>query len=75
MLKNKEKIMKIIITSEDDHEIKRIAKSNDMAMFIWELVHNGWREFKHTDYDYEKSWGKIHELLKEYNIDIEDLIE
>lgn len=67
--------MKAIFKSDDPMEIKRIAKSTDMAMFIWELVHNGWREFKHEDYDYQKSWDKIHELLKEYDININDLIE
>jgi len=67
--------MKTKFTSKDPIEIKRLAKANDMAMFIWHLVHNGWREFKHTDYDYERAWQKIHELLAEYNIDIDDLIE
>lgn len=67
--------MKAIFETDDPMEIKRLIKANDMASFIWELVHNGWRDFKHTDYDYEKSWGKIHELLQEYNIDIDNLIE
>lgn len=65
--------MKATFESEEQQEIKCLAKSQDMASFIWELVHNGWREFKHTDYDYEKAWDKIHELLKEHNIDIDDL--
>lgn len=67
--------MKATFTSEEDLEIRRLAKSQDMALFIWELVHNGWREFKHTDYDYQKSWDKIHQLLDDYNIDIDDLVE
>lgn len=46
-----------------------------MALFIWELVHNGWKEFKDSEYDYEKSWNKIHALLEEYKIDIDDLID
>lgn len=65
--------MKVIIESEDISEIKRIVKSNDMAGFIFELVHNGWREFKDTDYDYNTAWTKINKLLLEYNIDIDDL--
>lgn len=65
--------MNVTFTSEDPQEIKRLAKADDMAMFIWELVHNGWRDFKHTDYDYEKAWDKIDELLKEHNIVIDDL--
>jgi hypothetical protein len=67
--------MKAIFESDDQTEIKRLAKSNDMALFIWELVHNGWREFKDTDHDYKKVWNKIHVLLRTYNIDIDDLME
>ena len=67
--------MKATFTSEDQQEILRLSKSNDMALFIWELVHNGWREFKHTDYDYEKAWNKIHSLLEEYNINVDELVE
>ena len=67
--------MKATFKSDDEKEIKRLAKANDMASFIWELVHNGWREFKHTDYDYEKAWLKINQLLSEYDISPDDLIE
>lgn len=67
--------MEATFKSEDPLEIKRLAKSTDMAMFIWELVHNGWREFKHSDYEYEKAWKKIGSLLEEFNINIDDLIE
>ncbi len=63
------------IKSSNEKEIKRMIKSSDMAHFIWELVHNGWREFKHTDYDYEKAWTKIFELMSDYKIDIDDLID
>ena len=67
--------MVVTFKSNDAQEIKRLAKADDMALFIWELVHNGWRDFKHTDYDYEKAWEKIHELLVQFNINIDDLIE
>lgn len=67
--------MKTIFESDDPKEIKRLAKSEDMAMCLWEIVHNGWREFKHTDYDYERAWGKIREIISEHNIDVDDLIE
>jgi hypothetical protein len=67
--------MKFIIESDDEMEIKRILKSNDMALFIWELQHNAWRDFKHTDYDYEKAWDKINQLLDEFKINVDDLIE
>ena len=46
-----------------------------MALCLFEIVHNGWREFKHSDYDYEKSWDKIRDIISQYNIDIDDLIE
>ena len=65
--------MKVTFETEDPQEIKRLAKADDMALFIWELVHNGWRDFKHTDYEYEKAWDKINELLSTHNIDIDDL--
>lgn len=67
--------MHVTFRTNDPNEVKRLAKADDMAVFIWELVHNGWRDFKHTDYDYERAWDKIHELLEEYNINIEDLTE
>jgi hypothetical protein len=65
--------MIVTFQSEDEQEIKRLAKADDMAMFIFELVHNGWREFKHTDYNYQPAWDKINELLEQYNITINDL--
>lgn len=65
--------MKAIFESNDPIEIKRLAKVDDMAGFIWELVHNGWREFKHTDYDYTPAWDKIRDLLLEHQIDIDDI--
>ena len=67
--------MKTIIESEDTQETKRLLKSFDMACFIFELVHNGWREFKNTDYDYNPAWDKINELLEKHNIDIDELID
>lgn len=73
MRKKKEEIMEVIFKSEDETEIKRLSKANDMASFIWELVHNGWREFKHTDYDYQKAWDKINSLLSDHHINIDDL--
>ena len=66
--------MKITIETDDINEIKHLIKSKDMANFIWELVHNGWRKFKHTDYDYEPAWEQIGKLLEEHNINIDDII-
>jgi len=65
--------VKAVFESEDPNEIKRLSKANDMAGFIWELQNNGWRRFKHTDYDYQKSWDVINEFLGQYNINTDDL--
>ena len=67
--------MKVVFETEDPQEARRLAKAMDMASFIWELKHNAWRKFKHTDYDYEKAWDAINELLEEFHIDIDDLTE
>lgn len=65
--------MKATFETTDENEIKRIAKANDMTDFIFELVKNGWRDFKNTDYDYQPAWDKINRLLEQHNIDIDDL--
>jgi hypothetical protein len=65
--------MKIVFETEDEKEAMQLLKANEMASFIWELVHNGWREFKNTDYDYQKAWDKIHQLLDESQIQIDDI--
>jgi len=67
--------MRVTFESEDPQEIKRLAKSEDLAGFIWALVNNGWRDFKNTNYDYEEAWEKIHELLDEYQINISELYD
>ena len=67
--------MKVTFESEDILEIKQLAKSGDMVCFIFELVHNSWREFKGTDYDYEPYRQKILSMLEDYRIDIDDLID
>ena len=67
--------MKAVFESDEPTEIKRLAKSTDMAMCLWEIVHNGWREFANTDYAYEMAWDKIREIISEHNIDVDDLIE
>lgn len=67
--------MEVIFKTDDPIEAKRLAKATDMALFIHDLVINGWKEFKHSDYDYEPAWEKIGKLLDEYKINIDDLIE
>ena len=60
-------------TTTDPQQAMRWAKADDMACAIWELVYNGWREFKETDYDYERAWQVIHETLEDHRIDVEDI--
>mgnify|MGYP007090091611 FL=1 len=64
--------MKVTFTSTEPDEILRIVKSEDMAMFIWELVHNVWRQFENEDMSHV--WDAIHEKLDEFGIEIDDLI-
>jgi uncharacterized lipoprotein len=65
--------MKYTFETNDENEAKQLVKAKDMASFIWELVHNGWREFKHTDHDWERSWQQINKLLDQHNINIDDI--
>ena len=67
--------MKVTFETEDMLEAKRLAKAEDMAGFIFQLVNNSWRQFKHDGIDYEPIYKKIYELLAEYNINIDELIE
>lgn len=67
--------MKTTFETLDDKEALRMIKSLDMALFIFELQNNLWRKFKHSDYDYTPYQEAINELLKEYNINIDVLID
>lgn len=66
--------IKVTFECEDMAQLIRLSKADAMAFFIHDLVHNGWRQWKHTgDYDYGPAWGKIHELLREFNINVDEL--
>lgn len=67
--------MKAKFASADPVEIKRLSKANDMAICLWEIANNGWREFKDTDVDYKRVWDTIHEIMVENNINIEELVD
>ena len=62
---------------------KRAIKSLDMALVLWEIIHNTkksleWSmEEKEMDkYDaLEMVYEKVHETLSNYNIDLDELIE
>lgn len=67
---------------DDRYEFNRATKAHDMAMMLWELDMNGYRKF--TKYNerqeaayqegIEEVFNYIRELLKEYQIDVEQLI-
>jgi len=67
---------------DDRLEFERIMKSKDMALMLWELDMNGYRKFtKYNDRQeeayqegIEEVFEYIRELLKEHQIDVEDLI-
>lgn len=65
--------MKATFTSDEEKEIKRLSKSLDMALFIFQLRHNSRKYY--FDEDGEKAWQRVCDLLEEYNINIDDIIE
>ena len=68
--------------SDDRYEFNRVTKARDMAMMLWELDMNGYRKFtKYNDRQegayqegIEEVFEYIRELLKEHQIDVEQLI-
>jgi len=67
---------------DDTYAHKRAVKSLDLALALWEITHNTkkgleWSmEGKEIDkYDaLELVFEKIHEIISEHNIDLDDLI-
>ena len=67
---------------DDRFEFNRMTKARDMALMLWELDMNGYRKF--TKYNerqegayqegIEEVFNYIRELLKEHQIDVEQLI-
>lgn len=68
--------MKANFESEDPQEIKRIAKSSDMACFIFEIVSNSFSVYRKNgeSLNYEDVMEIIRNELDNYSIDIDDLI-
>ena len=76
-------ILEFDLTDRDDCiEHKRAVKSLDMALVLWEIVHNSRREI---EADVERKdcsvWDvvdicfeRIHDLLKEHNVNVDELI-
>ena len=69
--------------TDDMYAHKRAIKSLDMALALWTITHNTkksleWSmEGKEMDkYDaLEMVFEKIHEIISEHNIDLDDLME
>jgi hypothetical protein len=67
---------------DDRMEFERMMKAKDMALMLWELDMNGYRKFtKYNDRQegayqegIEEVFEYIRELLKEHQIDVEQLI-
>ena len=67
---------------DDRIEFERMMKARDMAMALWEIDMNGYRKFtKYNDRQegayqegIEEVFEYIRELLKEHQIDVEQLI-
>ena len=67
---------------DDRMEFERMMKAKDMAMLLWEIDMNGYRKFtKYNDRQegayqegIEEVFEYIRELLKEHQIDVEQLI-
>lgn len=67
---------------DDIQEHRRVIKSLDLALAIWDIVHNTkkgleWSlDEKEVDkYEtLEMVYDRIHEILNQYHIDIDDLI-
>jgi len=67
---------------DDEMAYQRCIKSKDMAMSLWEITHN---TKKNLEYTLESSsdkfetlelvFDKIYEILKDNNIDTEQLID
>jgi hypothetical protein len=68
--------------SDDRVEFNRITKARDMAMLLWEIEMNGYRKFTKYNERQEEAYQEgieevfeyIRELLKEHQIDVEQLI-
>jgi hypothetical protein len=76
-------ILKFDLNDSDDVMAhKRAVKSTDMAMALWDIVHNTKNglifsiEGKEIDkYEtLELVYGKLHEILDNYNINTDELI-
>lgn len=69
------KIMMSIYTTDDPMESKRIVKSLDMAIALWEIKHNLWRKFEESDVDYDPVFEAINNIFDLNAINIDELVD
>jgi hypothetical protein len=61
---------------EDEIALQRAMNSFDMALYIWEILHNGKRQFKNREnIDIDDVWQYLWEELKDHKIDIDKLVQ
>ena len=65
--------MKAIFETEDRREMLRLAHSEDMAIVLWEIVNNLWREFEDSP-ERDTIWERIRQTIEDQGIDVNDLI-
>ena len=65
------------IETDDRNEAKTLVKAQDMASLLWEIKHNFWRKWKHdeTDFNLDNYKEALADLMDEYNINIDNLIQ
>lgn len=69
--------MKVTFKTDDPKEILRLAKSLDMALALFEIQNNVWRQFKHGDekIDFQEYREAVQEMFEEYNINLDELLD
>ncbi len=67
--------MKVTIETEDLIEAKRLLKSTDLALCLWEIMHNLPRKFENDDVDYQFIFDAIWRIVERHGIDLNDIIE
>ena len=61
---------------EDVKALQRAMNSLDMALFIFEVLHNGKSRFKHCEeIDLDEIWQYLWEVASDHKLDIDKLIE
>ena len=61
---------------DDEMALQRAVNSQDMAFYIWGILHNGRRRFEDSEnLDIHDVWEYLWEELRNHKIDIDKLVE